>query len=133
MVALLLACAGGPAPTDPCDTPGAICTWVGDGRAGLPVEGACREEQPTYLVIDAAVGPDGLLYYSDWNNHAIMRVIPGEGCDRVERLLSGLDPALVMLDSVGLHARAIAFRGETLLVSSFDRSQVLAVDLVSLD
>lgn len=89
--ALLAAACGavvGCAEPDPCEEPGAICTIVGTGQAGLPADGACAEESPTYLVLDTRVAPDGWLDYLDWNNHQILRIdlADDDGCRAIDRI-----------------------------------------------
>jgi sugar lactone lactonase YvrE len=85
LLLLLLAC---PPPEDPpsCDTPGVVCTIAGTGLAGLSDIGACAEDSPTYLVLDSRVGPDGWLWYLDWNNHQILRIdlSDTDGCRTID-------------------------------------------------
>lgn len=79
----LLACTGEPddtdTPTGPCADPasapqGTICSVVGRmGWAKLSDDGLPATNSELYLPIDMTVGPDGLLYVIDWNNHRIRR------------------------------------------------------------
>lgn len=82
VLAVLHACAegdGGTTGDDPaCEAmPGHICTVVGTHIAGLSPDGHAPTATDLYLPQDATVGPDGLLYVIDWNNHRI-RVVRGD-------------------------------------------------------
>lgn len=53
---------------------GTICTVAGvPGLAKLSDDGLQAAASELYLPIDMTVGPDGLLYVIDWNNHRIRR------------------------------------------------------------
>lgn len=87
---LLLAACGGDAPTPalPVDTTpvdlcadlaqapaGTICTVVGIPQVAMfAAEGLPAAESPLYSPVDMTVGPDGLLYVIDFNNHRVRRV-----------------------------------------------------------
>jgi hypothetical protein len=78
---LLAACeAETPEEASPCDDPstapaGVMCTIAGrTGYARLSEEGLPALQSEMYLPIDMTVGPDGLLYLLDWNNHRIRRL-----------------------------------------------------------
>lgn len=73
--ALALAC-DEPAPRSTCDDPGVICTLAGTGKAALGDDEISPEKSALYLPQDALVGPDGLVYVVDWNNHRIRRIDP---------------------------------------------------------
>jgi sugar lactone lactonase YvrE len=51
-----------------------IFTVVGNGVAGDNGDGLAGTDTALYLVQDTTVGPDGLLYFPDWNNHKIRRL-----------------------------------------------------------
>ncbi|HMV66209.1 MAG TPA: hypothetical protein PKA64_05120, partial [Myxococcota bacterium] len=80
-LAALPACAPetDPAADDPCAIPeeapqGTICLVAGrEGFAKLSDDGLPARQSELYLPIDMTVGPDGLLYLIDWNNHRIRR------------------------------------------------------------
>lgn len=74
----LVACADAPpAPVDPCDEPGTVCTWMGlPGLAMLSVDGVHREASGLYMPQDVAFAPDGTAFVADFNNHRVQRVAP---------------------------------------------------------
>jgi len=143
-IATLAGCAGTEDDTamgDPCQS-GAICTYLGTGVAGLPLKGGCRLEQPTYLVVDMTVGPDGDLYYLDWNNHTVVHLAPGDGtgfgesCDSLEVVtgttLLGDGPEGPAETAAWNHPTNISFRPDGALVfAAWHNSRVVAVDLVA--
>ncbi|HKU36826.1 MAG TPA: hypothetical protein VJR89_01730, partial [Polyangiales bacterium] len=51
--------------------PGEICVVAGTGLAGWNGDGHPGTETDVYLPMEAAVGPDKRLYFTDWNNHRI--------------------------------------------------------------
>ncbi len=132
----LAAGAAGSAAGDPCAEVGAICTVAGNGVADLGDPSGQATEQPLFLPIDVAAGPDGRLYIADFGNSCvrdldretgIMRRVIGTGswdsgcpdggseCDALE---------------VGLnHPSSIAFDGDDALVSATLSSRVMRVDL----
>lgn len=55
--------------------PGVICTVAGiAGLAAVGPEDVLATRSELYLPIDMTVGPTGLLYVIDWNNHRIRRI-----------------------------------------------------------
>lgn len=54
-----------------------IRTIVGTGLAGLNDDGMPGLETALYLPQDGTVGPDGNLYFADWNNHRLRRLQDG--------------------------------------------------------
>lgn len=54
-----------------------ITTVIGNGLAGDNGDGLSGTETALYLVQDVTVGPDGDLYFVDWNNHKIRRLADG--------------------------------------------------------
>jgi len=59
-----------------CPAP-VINTIAGTGIAGLTDDGLPPLQSHLYLPQDVTVGPDGLLYIVDWNNHRIRRIKNG--------------------------------------------------------
>lgn len=56
-------------------TSGNICTYLGiPGVAQFTAEELPPAETATYLPMDGLIGPDGLFYFIDFNNHRIRRV-----------------------------------------------------------
>ena len=88
-VVALVACKGGEdpaAPSDPCEAPGTICTWLGvPGEAMFAPEGLPRLESSLYLPQDLSFGSDGLATFPDFNNPRIRQV----GADDNVYTLSG--------------------------------------------
>ncbi len=62
----------------PCQGEGVICTYLGNGEAGLGEDGMPPLEVSLYLPQDLTFGPDGQPYVIDWNNHRI-RTIDEDG------------------------------------------------------
>lgn len=61
--------------------PGEICTIAGTDAAGFSGDEGPALEAELYLPQDVGMGPDGILYMTDWNNHRI-RAIDEEGTIR---------------------------------------------------
>lgn len=63
------------AATAQCAEVGTICTIAGKpGLAAFGAEGVLATDSELYLPIDGTVGPDGLLYLIDYNNHRLRRI-----------------------------------------------------------
>ncbi len=146
--ALLTGCPGAEDDTakvmgDPCQS-GMICTFQGTGDAGLPMKDGCRLEQPNYLVVDMTVGPEGDIYYLDWNNHQIIHILPGttgegagEGCDTMH-VVTGTtllgDGPEGPADLAGWnHPTNITFRPSdgAMVFAAWHNSRVVAVDMTA--
>lgn len=61
---------------DGCPEP-IITTIAGSGIAGLNADGQTPLATQFYLPQDVTLGPDGLLYIIDWNNHRVRRIKDG--------------------------------------------------------
>lgn len=61
----------------PCEGEGVICTYLGNGEAGLGEDGVGPLEVSLYLPQDLSFGPDGQPYVVDWNNHRIRSLRDG--------------------------------------------------------
>ena len=79
--ALLGGCSDGGAADEgveePCDGPGVICTYMGNGLAGPGQDGARPRQVRLYLPQDLTFGPDGQPYVLDWNNHRVRTIVEG--------------------------------------------------------
>lgn len=118
----------------PDPAPRVIDTWVGTGTAGLPYDGQCREEAPAYLPTGLAESADGTLYYADWNNDAVVRVIPEGDCDRVRfAAVNRSTVAFAGADAVDVAWRGpfgLAWRDPSVLLVTVPRmGAVLALDV----
>ncbi len=63
------------APSAPAQT--YITTVAGNGVAGFNGDGQPALRTSLYSPQDAVVGPDGNLYFTDWNNHRVRRLAGG--------------------------------------------------------
>lgn len=55
---------------------GKVCKVVGTGIAGFNGDGERALDTDVYLPMDAGEGPDGTVYFIDWNNHRIRALGP---------------------------------------------------------
>ncbi len=118
----------------PCDpTDGAICTLAGTGVPGLSPDGLAPEETEFYLPQDMTVGPDGLLYILDWNNHRVRVIERGIEEAVVQTVIGtgslGDAPDGKALDASLNHPTHVSFSptGE-LILSAWHNSKVLRYD-----
>ncbi len=102
VMAMAAACIG----DDPCadGTPGTVCAVAGTGETGFNDDGRPPEDTDFFLLSRARRGPDGLLYFMDFNNW------------RVRRL--GADGLIHTIAGNGFHAPA--FPGAPALESPLD-------------
>ena len=128
-LALLAAgCGGGD--DDGCGE-GKICTIAGTGIAGLTDDGMPARDSDLYNPMDLAVGPDGLLYLLDWNNHRV-RVIDDKG--RIQTVagtgLIGDGPPGPVLQTAFNHPTAVTFDEEgRMFIAAWHNSRIKVVDL----
>jgi sugar lactone lactonase YvrE len=80
---------GGPLPQFKTAAPGRVYTVVGRGEGGFNGDGREARRTTLYFVEECRIGPDGLLYILDWNNH-MMRRRTADG--RIERLCGSGTP-----------------------------------------
>lgn len=77
--ALWLAATTGCGPeAPPCDEVGIVCRVAGNGVASFDGDGKAAVDSGLYLPSTVRVGPDGLLYVMDFNNHRLRRIEPDE-------------------------------------------------------
>lgn len=62
----------------PCGGDGVICTFMGNGEAGLGQDGVAPLEVSLYSPQDLTFGPDGKPYVADWNNHRVRTITDGK-------------------------------------------------------
>ena len=74
---LLGACQATTVEEPACEGEGIICTYLGNGEAGLGEDGLGPLEESLYLPQDLTFGPDGQPYVIDWNNHRIRTIADG--------------------------------------------------------
>jgi DNA-binding beta-propeller fold protein YncE len=133
LAALGVAACGGGDDEDACSTPGVICTIAGTGVAGLTPDGMAAAESDLYSPMDIAVGPDGLLYLLDWNNHRV-RVIDENGLLRTVAGtgLIGDGPPGSALEAAFNHPTALAFDAQgRMFVAAWHNSRINVVDLAA--
>jgi sugar lactone lactonase YvrE len=80
---------GGPLPQAKVAQPNRVYTVVGQGEGGFNGDGREARRTRLYFVEECRIGPDGLLYILDWNNH-MMRRRTADG--RIERLCGSGTP-----------------------------------------
>ncbi len=128
---LALAASGCPVtPPDGTTQKPVIITVVGTGISGDNGDGLAGAETALYLVQDVTVGPDGNLYFPDWNNHKIRRLVNGA----VETIAGtgelGAAPDGYARDIQFNHPTNIEFDGDgRLLIAAWHNSLVKRLDL----
>ena len=109
-----------------------ITTVVGNGLAGENGDGLPGADTALYLPQDVTVGPDGKIYFADWNNHRLRRVADGvvETVAGTGELGDALDgPALEIQFN---HPTNVAFDAEgRLIVAAWHNSKVKRIDLTT--
>lgn len=59
-----------------CDEPGQACTWAGKaGVFGFTADGEHRLDTELYWTMDVSFAADGTVWFIDWNNHLVRRVL----------------------------------------------------------
>jgi DNA-binding beta-propeller fold protein YncE len=139
MIALLfLACAPdeeAPSAEAPCEAvSGTICTFAGNGTAGLGGEEVPARETMLYLPQDIGFGgPEGKAYVLDWNNHRVreidadgtMRTIAGDG-------QIGDGPEGPALEARFNHPTNLTFDAQDrLIISAWHNSRIERVDFTT--
>lgn len=113
-------------------TSGHICTMFGEaGLAALGQEDVPALESYLYLPQDTTMGPDGLLYVLDWNNHRLRRVNADGNVETIAGTgLLGDGPEGPALAAAFNHPSGITFDVDgTLLLAAWHNSRVERIDL----
>jgi len=59
-----------------CDSPGRACTWLGlKGETGFSKDGKDKLDTMVYWTMDTLFASDGTVWFLDWNNHLVRRVL----------------------------------------------------------
>ncbi len=118
----------------PSTTP-IIFTVVGNGIAGDNGDGLPGTETSLYLVQDVTVGPDGLLYFPDWNNHKIRRL----NADGTVETIAGTGELGPANDGYGPeiqfnHPTNLEFDGDgNMIIAAWHNSLIKRMDLETLE
>lgn len=128
---LLAGCGDGDAAISCTDAPGQVCAVLGSGIAGWNGDGHPGLETDIYLPMDAAIGPDKRLYFTDWNNHRIraldkagmVATVAGNG-------MLGDGPDGPALESRFNHPTSFTFdKLGRMLISAWHNSRIKRLDL----
>jgi sugar lactone lactonase YvrE len=116
---------------DGCPVP-IISSVAGTGVAGANEDGLAPLETHLYLPQDITVGPDGLLYILDWNNHRIRRIRNGvieAVCGTGE--LGDAEDGLALETKLN-HPTNVTFDAEgRMIIAAWHNSKVKRVDLTT--
>jgi DNA-binding beta-propeller fold protein YncE len=74
---LVAGCGGPDDPEAPaCDVPGEACTWLGKpGVVAFTKDGGKRLDTAIYWSMDTLFASDGTVWFIDWNNHLVRRIM----------------------------------------------------------
>ncbi len=73
-----------------CDKPGTACTFIGKpGVEGFNGDGLDRLDTELYWTMDLSFASDGTIWFIDWNNHLVRRVLTD---DTVQTMVGWIDP-----------------------------------------
>ena len=76
LLAVFLGGCGDDEPEAACDVPGHACTFVGvPGVTGYNGEGRHRLDTELYWTMDLSFAADGTVWFIDWNNHLVRRIL----------------------------------------------------------
>jgi len=125
----LLGCAADVAQEPSCTGQGVICNYMGNGEAGLGMDGVSAQEVSLYLPQDLTFGPDDQPYVLDWNNHRVRTLRD----DLVETLIGtgylGDAPEGPARDASLNHPTHVAFDPQgRLIMSAWHNSKVMRFD-----
>lgn len=72
------------------ETPGNACVWAGkSGVEGFNGDGLDRRDTELYWTMDMSFATDGTVWFIDWNNHLVRRVLED---DTVQTMVGWTDP-----------------------------------------
>jgi hypothetical protein len=126
----LVACGEDPAPVQSCDGAGTICTFVGNGVAGLGSDGMQPTAVSLYLPQDLTFGPDGLPYILDWNNHRVRTVEGGVVRTVIGTGYLGDAPSGLATEISLNHPTHISFDPlGNMILSAWHNSKILRMDM----
>ncbi len=81
---------GGDGDEPECDRSGIACTYAGKpGLVGFNGDGQHRLDTELYWTMDLSFAPDGTVWFIDWNNHLVRRILRDQ---TVETLVGWIDP-----------------------------------------
>lgn len=137
LAAALLPACGGDDACDP-DAPNSICTIVGTGEQGYSGDEGAATDATLYIPQDAAIGPDGQLWFIDFNNY-VVRSVDDQGVIHT-RVGSGVlddsPPAgqatMPALEAGFNHTTDLFFYDGYLYLSAWHNSRVKRVELSSM-
>src|SRR5438128_947409 len=73
-----------------CDDSGIACTYIGkSGVEGFNGDGLHRLDTELYWTMDMKFASDGTVWFIDWNNHLVRRVLEDQ---TVESVVGWIDP-----------------------------------------
>lgn len=131
-LALVSACtnSGDGAATPACEeSDGIICTFMGNGEAGLGHDGMAPLEVSLYLPQDLSFAPSGEVYVIDWNNHRIRTIVDGKVETAIGTGHLGDAPDGPARDISLNHPTHVGFDDEgRLLLSAWHNSKVMRYD-----
>jgi hypothetical protein len=115
-----------------CDAAdGVICTYVGNGVAGLGEDGQKPLEVSLYLPQDLSFSDDGQPYILDWNNHRVRTVVDGAVQTVIGTGELGDAPDGPALKASLNHPTHITFDPEgNIILSAWHNSKVMRYDVV---
>jgi sugar lactone lactonase YvrE len=134
MLLLGLALGCGEQAAEDCEpAAGRMCTVIGSGVAGFNGDGKTALDTDVYLPMDVGRGPDGLLYFIDWNNHRVRR-IAGDG--KVETIagtgMLGDGPVGQATAADFNHPTSFTFdKVGRMIISAWHNSRIKRVDLAT--
>jgi sugar lactone lactonase YvrE len=119
---------------NPCNKSGVICTYMGNGEAGLGRDGVAPLEVSLYLPQDLTLAEDGTPFVLDWNNHRVRTLRDNKVKTIIGTGELGDAPDGPALDASLNHPTHIAIDPEDrLIMSAWHNSKVMRYDPVTKD